>query len=611
MHIGPPAPVLPTREVSAGSAGGSSADTFDLGVDGIDDTLAPTSTLHRRLPTGPAGVSFLPAVMLGPSEAPGLTQGEQLGEGGMGVVYAAEDALLARSVAVKRPRPEAGTRAANALIAEARTLAGLDHPNVVPVHALGRDETGAPILVMKRVRGQRWSDLVREGRDLDRDLGILLEVCDAVRFAHARGLLHRDIKLDNVMVGGFGEVYLMDLGCACGLDEGVTRELVGTPTCMAPEMVRTGAAIGPPTDVFLLGATLHEALTGVPRNAGRTQREVLASAIAARPAVWGPEVPPALGAVVDRACAPALAERYPTVEAFTAAVRGFLVHRQAAALATRAGAVLARLQAAVAAGDPRAETLFAECRFGFRSALDGWPGCEEAREGLAQAHAAYVPWKIRIGELDTAEALLPEVEPAAAARWGAELAGARRAAAGRAATLHSLDLSVAARERRNLAFAVLVTSVLSVPVVQFLEPDRARTTVAHVLLAAHSVLMFLAWLLPFRRRILANRVSRSIVVSVLIMLVAQVFHRVLGWQTDTPLGEVLRADCVLTGVGICVLAACTNPALMLAAIPNFAGAVAIAMWPDRAMEVFPVSSLLGTAVIVVGFARQEARVRGA
>src|SRR5690606_26042988 len=153
---------------------------------------------------------------------------EVLGQGGMGIVRRARQRSLERDVAVKSLRPEIRGRATvDALLEEARIAARLDHPNVLPIHALGRDPAGRPLLVLKRCEGETrgallrrsghpfWSETRRWSRDpLARNLEILREVCDAVEYAHSRGVLHRDLKPDNVMVGRFGEVYLMDWGLA-------------------------------------------------------------------------------------------------------------------------------------------------------------------------------------------------------------------------------------------------------------------------------------------------------------------------------------------------------------------------------------------------------------
>lgn len=189
-----------------------------------------------------------------------LQLGERIGDGGMGVVRVARQQALQRDVAVKIVRPD-GTRrsvAMGELVREARIAGGLEHPNIVPVHALARDDQGQVLLIMKRIEGRSWASLLAERTSaadgLNTHLSTLMDVARAVHFAHARGLVHRDLKPANVMVGSFGEVYLLDWGIAVPVGT-VTREICGTPSFLAPEMVTPEAVIDGQTDVYLLGAS--------------------------------------------------------------------------------------------------------------------------------------------------------------------------------------------------------------------------------------------------------------------------------------------------------------------------------------------------------------------
>jgi len=207
-----------------------------------------------------------------------LRPGALLGAGGMGMVRAALQESLGREVAVKALRSEGATpHKMLRLLREAWVTGALEHPNIIPVHALHLDESGAPQVVLKKIEGRPWSDFLAEpellpgdGDPLGWHLGVLRSVCNALAFAHSRGIVHRDVKPENVMVGAFGEVYLADWGIALAFDESASprvpraREnemLAGTPCYMAPEMAR-GAPADPRTDVYLLGATLFEVLAG-------------------------------------------------------------------------------------------------------------------------------------------------------------------------------------------------------------------------------------------------------------------------------------------------------------------------------------------------------------
>ena len=175
-----------------------------------------------------------------------------LGRGGMGVVYLARDTVLDREVALKiveRPSEDAN---------EARILARLEHPGIVPVHDFGELPDGRLFYATKRVRGDRLDRWMASGRDLSERLGVFLRVCETVAFAHAHGVVHRDLKPENVMVGEFGEVLVLDWGVATTPSQSAAsqRRIVGTTEYMAPEQAR-GEAVDHRADVFALGAMLE------------------------------------------------------------------------------------------------------------------------------------------------------------------------------------------------------------------------------------------------------------------------------------------------------------------------------------------------------------------
>ncbi len=193
----------------------------------------------------------------------------ELGRGGMGVVYLARDTTLDREVALKIVDRPSG--AGN----EARIIARLEHPGIVPVHDFGELPDGRLFYAMKRVRGDRLDRWAASGRDLVERLAVFLRVCDAVAFAHAHGVVHRDLKPENVMVGQFGEVLVLDWGVALELrnaESGVRargapgeESIVGTPPYMAPEQARGDRTSDHRVDVFALGAMLEEiAATSAP-----------------------------------------------------------------------------------------------------------------------------------------------------------------------------------------------------------------------------------------------------------------------------------------------------------------------------------------------------------
>jgi serine/threonine protein kinase len=182
-----------------------------------------------------------------------------LGRGGMGVVYLARDTVLDRKVALKIVERPAGD------VNEARILARLEHPGIVPVHDFGELPDGRLFYAMKRVRGDRLDRWIVAGHDLAERLGVFLRVCDAVAFAHAHGVIHRDLKPENVMVGEFGEVLVLDWGVAREMQIAECKlQIAGTTGFMAPEQARGDATVDHRADVFALGAMLESLGDAVP-----------------------------------------------------------------------------------------------------------------------------------------------------------------------------------------------------------------------------------------------------------------------------------------------------------------------------------------------------------
>ena len=234
-----------------------------------------------------------------------------LGRGGMGVVYLARDTALDREVALKVLDWTLDAAIAPRLAQEARILARLEHPGIVPVHDCGRLADGRLFYAMKRVRGERLDQWAARVGDLHERLAVFLRICEPVAFAHARGVVHRDLKPENVMVGEFGEVLVLDWGIARLLRReeapgapampsapGVTGHgtVLGTPDYMAPEQARGDPGVDETADVYSLGAILSGLV----------------------------EDRRALVAIAAKAMSPDPAGRYPTVIALSAEITRFL-----------------------------------------------------------------------------------------------------------------------------------------------------------------------------------------------------------------------------------------------------------------------------------------------
>lgn len=353
----------------------------------------------------------------------------KLGEGGMGLVLLARQRSLDREVAVKTLRPGASAVERAALISEGAVTGFLEHPAIVPVHALGLHDDGRPVLVMKRVDGVTWRELLLDpahaawegfggdARDrLDGHLEILMQVCNALAYAHARGIVHRDVKPQNVLIGRFGDVYLADFGLAVRRGERASA-MAGTPGYMAPEMA-LGDLVDERTDVYLLGATLHEILTGRMRHEGRNVAVVLAQAAESAPYAYPPSVPADLAALASRATARDPAERPATAAEMRRALADHGRHKSSRALAASAAARLPRLRALseAASGDEaerrEADALIAEIRFALTVARDEWRDNPAAQQGLESLDAILELRRARAAHL---EALARDLDPAVAA----------------------------------------------------------------------------------------------------------------------------------------------------------------------------------------------------
>ncbi len=391
-----------------------------------DGTIADAAQLH------PTDTVDLPRVFVGDETGAQLSLGGTIGEGAMGVVRSAWQVPLAREVAVKSVRfHDTRPTAVRELVREARVAGTLEHPNIVPIHALGTDSAGQPLLVMKRIDGVEWTTYVLEPdhpnrpdpeRDvLDYHLDVLLDVCSAVAFAHSRGIVHRDIKPDNVMIGAFGQVYVLDWGLAVATDPALEERmplaskvntLSGTPQYMAPEMAEgDGSKIGPRTDVYLLGATLHECITGKRRHDPGHLHDILFQAFKSSPYDYGDDVPRELAEICNRACHPDPEQRFESAEAFRSALVHFRRHRGSLAVAAMASKRLVRLREACAMGADAQVVgqLFAEIRFGFERAITDWPENQAAREQHREAMVLMAGWHLKQGNHGAATQLLRDV----------------------------------------------------------------------------------------------------------------------------------------------------------------------------------------------------------
>ncbi len=313
--------------------------------------------------TWPTDVGLAPApgatdLGLG-SSAHRYTLGPLLGRGGMGEVFSALDEQIGRPVAIKRlrmndPSPDALTR----FLREARIQGRLEHPAIVPVHELWKDDLGRPFFVMKQLAGVTLGDVLgklavgspetQKQFSRQRLLRAFSDVCLAIEFAHTRGVVHRDLKPANIVLGDFGEVYVLDWGVARVMseierpsftdvgtvaseqpayNETAAGSILGTPGYIAPEQIRGESDLDGRADVYALGTILFEILTLYPLHPrGQAAIASALNGVDARPSRRALDrvVPPELDAICVRATAVERADRFATARALSEAVQEFL-----------------------------------------------------------------------------------------------------------------------------------------------------------------------------------------------------------------------------------------------------------------------------------------------
>ncbi|HJL00924.1 MAG TPA: protein kinase [Polyangiaceae bacterium LLY-WYZ-15_(1-7)] len=578
----------------------------------------------------------------------GLRVKGPLAEGGMGRIDLAEQGGLRRDVALKTLRDEFLEPAfADRLLREARVLAQVEHPHVVPLYGLEADARNAPVLVMKRIEGVPWRRLIRDDAHpafpadaedrLAWHLHVLMDVCDAVHYAHSKGVLHLDLKPDNVMIGAFREVLLVDWGVAVCTDEAKrgwlpmadeVQEVLGTPAYLAPEMVDVARrALGPATDVYLLGATLYEILTGEPPHHGGSLQEMLYAAYEAEEPELPPEVPRELAAICRRAMAPEPDDRYASAEELRRALRGFLAHRSAAALVRKSRSALADLRQRVRAAveEPTApgqriharsdaenaavQRAFARCRFGFVEARRQWPENEDAREGAREALRLMAEYHLHRGEAASAETLLLDLpeDDRRGRQLRAEAERQRREAARFERIGHEVtrDPGHVSRGRLLLGGALFV----SLPILVAWGLNKGgiygyrwwHTLLYDLLLAA----FFGAGGIVGRGRLAANRRGQQLVLSLVFMALLATLLRMLSLAMGLWTLRSTAIELFFFGSG-CVLAGLLADRRFYLAVPGlFLGAVLVLLLPADAQLWIGLAALAGPVPLAVAWMRRR------
>lgn len=379
------------------------------GIDGY------VSGIVNEIPADPSSSIGLKSA-LSDASAPEYEVVGELGAGNMGVVYRARQTSLNREIAIKslKPTSKSSEHDQAMFVSEAVVTANLVHPNIVPIHDLGRTDDGKLFYVMKQVSGTPWNEMIRE-KTLEENLDIFMKMCDAVAYAHSKGVINRDLKPENVVVGDYGEVNVLDWGLAITTDTYEKQDSVvvnfrgggGTPVYMAPELANEDITkIGTYSDIYLLGAILFEILEGFPPHLLRESWESenpqnqLQSVIFA---VLNNRIEPDVvneGELMDiarKAMRTDPDERWATVEEFQDAIREYRITGRAEELmqqvAEEGATTYAKYQSAVAL---------------YGDALRKWPNNQRAVIGDRKARLAYAEMAHAKGDIDLGLQVLPD-----------------------------------------------------------------------------------------------------------------------------------------------------------------------------------------------------------
>lgn len=575
-----------------------------------DDSIGTTGRRALR------GFEHASPIGLGADGEARFEIGDKLGEGGRGVVHSARQTAMAREVALKAVRPElrGSSRLTLELLQEAWIAGRLEHPNIIPVYDIAAGDDGSPLIVLKRIEGETWASLLAEPERaralldetdlLEAHLRILIAVCNALHFAHDRRILHLDLKPENVMIGGHGEVYVVDWGVAAALEDDGTEQLplvarrdgiVGTPSYMSPEMVAgDGAALDERTDVYLLGATLFEVLAGRPPHRGTTIVEVLYNVLHELPAL--PEDTPAeLEAICRRAMAKRPDDRFADALELRRALDDFLRHRGSIRLAEQAAEALDELEATLddtvadplepgGHDEPRRRELFARVRFGFEQALATWPENPAAREGLQRAFARVIEYELAAGDPLVSQALASEVENLPPElRERIEAAVAKRRAGLDELVQHRVDQDLRIGQRTRVFVVGLLGFAWSLtPLGQYIwggDRTDAQKFTSSMVVPGISVVVLLGLFVWARESLTRTRANRIIVAALAISLVEQVaisgFGFMLGLDPDaviTMMPLTWASNAILIGMFV-------DKRMVLVAIAFMAGPIVGVLWP--------------------------------
>lgn len=385
----------------------------------LDLTVHETFNPHTLIATDITENTSLQSI-LGPTETSTIETDVVLGKGGMGIVLCGQQTVPNREVAIKKVLKASGTYK-RMLLQEAQITGQLEHPNIVPIHQIIQNENDELLVIMKKVEGKTLLELLPTFQPSDTfelpttALQYLIQICHALEYAHSHEIVHRDIKLENIMIGDFNEVLLMDWGLGMHLlnQIGANPGVVGTPCYLAPEMLSGKPEdIDVRTDIYLMGATLHHLLIGEARHNGTKVRETLEQAQRSEPIDYPNHIPSIFAQIMNKACARSKSKRYQSMMELREAIETALEHWEAIKLSEQAKRNFEQFTVDIAEFKldvAQVSRHFLRIRTQLESAIDIWSDNQLAKDTLNSLLMFMVDYYIERLEISLAMSLFSDV----------------------------------------------------------------------------------------------------------------------------------------------------------------------------------------------------------
>ena len=476
-----------------------------------------------------------------------------LGEGGMGIVLEGTQNFPKRHVAIKRIK-QRNPYLEYLLQHEAMITGRLSHPNIIPIHILRPAGAHGPEVIMPLLKGNTLQNrLDQDDITLRSALFVLDQICNALCYAHANDVIHRDIKPENIMLGEFGDVYLVDWGIALDKQGPLSKKpkLVGTPAYMPPEMAEGGLdSIDERTDVYLLGSTLHYILVKAPRHTGTDLESVLTQAKESAPYFYPNHIFSELGQLANQCCAPQKETRLQSVTSFQETLRQTIKHWDVMELILDAETVLRQLKTTTTTDE--AFPLFLQARALFTQAQKSWPEAKTAQKGLSLTLEYMIGILLNNGEFKSARPMCTEFlsyHPGSplGTTFMNRIEEQEQSSKERERKAQESDLSITRNVRVRIAQYLVFMSFVAVGYVFWqVVVQKVENNYDMLLWTMLTPTLAIILLLPIvSKRLLYNQASRSSFINIFATMVASVLNRVVGILYEHDINSILTMDLFL------------------------------------------------------------------